>query len=94
MRLIYARVTSIYDYARSDSPNCKSMRIKGETMIKAVLKACLTKRQQTQGLRLVEPDDRTVELRDKDGKRLAVWSSSGVTVEEIRESADIILTSY
>lgn len=63
-------------------------------MIKAVLKACLTKRQQVAGLYLVEPDDYTIELRAGDGESLAVWSSSVVTVEEIRESADIILTSY
>jgi len=57
-------------------------------MIKGLLKACLTKEQQAKGLYLEEPDDHTVELRGKDSKVLAVWSSSGATKFEIREESD------
>jgi len=52
------------------------------------LKECLTTKQQEAGLYLVEPDDHTVELRNKAGERLAVWSSSGVTIQEMRREAD------
>ena len=57
-------------------------------MIKAVLKACLTAKQREAGLYLEEPDDHTLELKDKNGKVLAVWGSSGATVIEIRKEAD------
>ena len=57
-------------------------------MFNSVLQAGLTKEQQANGLILIEPDGHTVELQDKSGKRLAVWSSSGATVAEIRKEAD------
>jgi len=57
-------------------------------MIKGVLQACLTKEQQAKGLYLEEPEDHTVELKDKAGERLAVFNSSSATVEAIRGEAD------
>jgi len=57
-------------------------------MTETVLQKVLTQSQRNAGLCLVEPDDHTIELRDKDGKVLAVWGSSGATVIEIRKEAD------
>jgi len=56
-------------------------------MLKRILRACLTQRQREEGLYRCEPDDHTVELKDKEGKQLAVFSSSA-TVVEIRKEAD------
>lgn len=56
-------------------------------MIKTILQKVLTQKQQDAGLYLVEPDDHLIELKDKDGKVLAVWGSVGATVIEIRKEA-------
>lgn len=57
-------------------------------MIQGILQAALTQVQRALGLYLVEPDDHTVELRSQSGNALAVWSSSGATIEEIRREAN------
>jgi len=52
------------------------------------LQDILTEEQRAKGLNLVELDDHTVELKDKDGQTIAVWSSSRAWVKEVREQAD------
>jgi len=56
-------------------------------MTETVLQKVLTQKQKNAGLCLVEPDDHTVELKDKEGRCLAVFSS-GAMVMEIRKEAD------
>jgi len=57
-------------------------------MTEDVLQAVLTQEQREAGLYLEEPDDHTVELKDKAGERLAAFNSVSATVVAIRREGD------
>jgi hypothetical protein len=52
-----------------------------------ILPSILKPEHKAVGLYL-EEDDHLVYLKDKDGKVLAYWSASGVTIAEIQHEAD------
>lgn len=59
-------------------------------MLREVLDAALTREQREAGLYLDEDED-FLYLRDREGKRQAVFSSKGATVKAIRDKADELI---